>query len=80
MAGDHNVSCGVKQVTDEELLKISRMNSGSFNKGEINEIIMLMPKYFEKNTYSLKDVFRDDQMRILASIVQNAVEKANLTK
>ena len=75
--GDHNVSCGVKEVTDEELFKnIKNEFLASFNKGEINEIIMLMPKYFEKNTYSLKDVFRDDQVRILASIVQNGVEKA----
>ncbi len=75
--GDHNVSCGVKPNVDESLFKnIKEEILASFNKGEINETILLMPKYFEKNTYSLKDVFRDDQIRILRSIVREAVEKA----
>ena len=48
----------------------------SFNKGEINEIILLIQKTFGNNTYSLKDVLKDDQVRILNSIVQDAVKKA----
>jgi alpha-amylase/alpha-mannosidase (GH57 family) len=78
--GDHNVSCGVKLIkdeADEALFKnIKEEILASFNKGEINETILFMPKYFEKTTYSLKDVFKDHQIRILESIVQEAVEKA----
>ncbi len=75
--GDHNVSCGVKLDTDKALFEtIKNEILASFNRGEINETILLMPKYFENNTYSLKDVFKDDQIRILNSIVQEAVKKA----
>jgi hypothetical protein len=75
--GDHNVSCGVRLDTDEALFKtIKDEILESFSKGEINETILLMPKYFGNNTYSLKDVFRDDQKLILTFVIQEAVKKA----
>ncbi len=74
--GDHNVSCGVKPLFNEEKFKlITDELLSSFDKGEINETILLLPKYFE-NTYSLKDVFRDEQIRIVNSIFQEALENA----
>ena len=63
--------------TDEEIFdKIKGEILELFNKGEINETILLMPKYFGNQTYSLKDLFKDDQMRILNIILQEAVKKA----
>jgi len=75
--GDHNVSCGVRLDTDETLFKtIKNEILQSFSKGEINKTILHMPKYFGNNTYSLKDVFRDDQLLILTFVIQEAVKKA----
>lgn len=63
--------------TDEEIFeKIKGEILELFNKGEINETILLMPKYFGNQTYSLKDLFKDDQVRILDIILQEAVKKA----
>ena len=75
--GDHNVSCGVRPETDKSAYTATKNDlSEIFGKGEINETILLMPKYFGVNNYSLKDVFKDDQKRILDFILQNAVKKA----
>lgn len=75
--GDQNVSCGVKLDTnDNSFNAIKNEFLGSFDKGEINEIILSIQKNFGNNTYSLKDVLKDDQVRILNSIVQDAVNKA----
>jgi alpha-amylase/alpha-mannosidase (GH57 family) len=75
--GDHNVSCGVKIDADEAFYKTVKDElSEKFSKGEINEAILELPKYFGDNNYSLKDVFRDDQIKILDIIVQDAVKKA----
>ncbi len=75
--GDHNVSCGVKAGADAELYKTMKNELlEKFSKGEINEAIMQLPKYFGVNNYSLKDVFKDGQKRILDFIVQDAVKKA----
>jgi alpha-amylase/alpha-mannosidase (GH57 family) len=75
--GDQNVSCGVKAGADEEFYKNMKNEiSEKFSKGEMNEAILQFPKYFGANNYSLKDVFRDDQIKILNIIVQDAVKKA----
>ena len=75
--GDHNVSCGVRFEPDKSLYTETKKELFEmFDKGEINETILLIPKYFGGNNYSLKDVFKDDQKRILDSIVQDAVKKA----
>lgn len=75
--GDNNVSCGVKQGMDETTFR-SMENElfESFSKGQINETILLIPKHFGESNYSLKDMFKDDQKRILEFILQGAVKKA----
>jgi hypothetical protein len=75
--GDHNVSCGVKIDADEAFYKTMKDEiAEKFCKGEINEAILQLPKYFGDSNYSLKDVFRDDQKTILNIIVQDGVKKA----
>ncbi len=75
--GDHNVSCGVKADADKVLFDtIKNGLLENFSKGEVNETILSLPKHFGNNNYSLKDVFKDDRMRILNIIVQDAAKKA----
>jgi hypothetical protein len=67
----------VKIDADEAFYKTMKDElTEKFSKGEINEAILQLPKYFGDNNYSLKDVFRDDQIKILDIIVQDAVKKA----
>jgi hypothetical protein len=47
-----------------------------FDKGQINEIIVGLSKYFGQNNYSLKDLFKDDQRYILWYIVADGLKKA----
>ncbi len=75
--GDHNVTCGVRADADNSIYeKIANEMNEQFEKGQINEAILLIPKHFGTENYSLKDVFRDDQIFILNSLVKDAVEKA----
>jgi hypothetical protein len=75
--GDQNVSCGVRPETKQSLYEAMKKDlSEKFDKGEINETILLMPKYFGTNNYSLKDMLKDDQKIILDIIVQEGVKKA----
>ncbi len=75
--GDHNVSCGVKSGMDEQAFKAMRDDvRKSFEKGEINETILLLPKHFGESNYSLKDMFEDDQIQILEFIFRDSVKKA----
>jgi alpha-amylase/alpha-mannosidase (GH57 family) len=75
--GDHNVSCGAMldmQPDSYDAMKNELI--ASFEKGEINEIIISLSKHFGTNNYSLKDMFKDDQHYILDFIVQGGLKKA----
>ncbi len=75
--GDHNVSCGAMPDMPEENFNTMRSEVlGSFEKGQINEIIVSLSKFFGQNTYSLKDMFKDDQRYILDFIVEDGLKKA----
>ncbi len=75
--GDHNVSCGIMPNMNEETFNQMKNEFLScFEKGQINEIIVLMSKYFGQYIYSLKDLFKDDQRHILNYIVADGLKKA----
>jgi len=75
--GDHNVSCGVTSEKESEAFNnIKAEMNDIFEKGQINEIIQLMPKHFGNNIYSLKDMFKDDQRMILNQVIEDGIKKA----
>jgi alpha-amylase/alpha-mannosidase (GH57 family) len=75
--GDHNVSCGaLNNMSDKTFTAMQNEAFAHFEKGQINEIIVGLAKYFGKNNYSLKDMFRDDQKTILDYIVADGLKKA----
>jgi hypothetical protein len=60
-----------------ELFETMRKSAlDAFRKGQINEIIVILSKYFGTNIYSLKDLFKDDQRRILDYVVVGGLKKA----
>ncbi|MDR1993480.1 MAG: DUF3536 domain-containing protein [Nitrososphaerota archaeon] len=74
--GDHNVTCGVQSgLSTKQFFSLSEQLIEFFEKGQINEIIVALSKEFGQN-YSLKDLFRDDQRRILDYIVASGSKKA----
>lgn len=75
--GDHNVSCGAMLDMQQDSFNAMKTELlESFEKGQINEIIISLPKDFGKNNYSLKDMFKDDQHCILDFIVEGGLKKA----
>lgn len=75
--GDHNVSCGAKPNMQEEAFTNMRNEVlECFERGQINEIIVALSKYFGANMYTLKDLFRDDQKYIMDYILADGIKKA----
>lgn len=75
--GDHNVSCGVaKDMLPEAYKTMKEDVLGSFEKGQINEVIQRIPKHFGEYSYSLKDLFKDDQRCILDFVVKGRIKEA----
>jgi alpha-amylase/alpha-mannosidase (GH57 family) len=76
--GDHNVSCGVtKDMPPESYSIIEKEILERFDKGQISEVVQLIPKHFGEHNYSLKDLFKDDQRRILDFVIEDGVKEAN---
>jgi len=75
--GDHNVAGGVEKsngpASYEEMLSAI---SGSFERVDIPEVVRLLDKRFGEKTYSLRSLFRDEQRRIVRTILSATVAEA----
>jgi hypothetical protein len=72
--GDHAVYGGVRfffgeqafETMKDEMMKV-------FADGDLAEIIRLMDKHFEMHNYSVRDLFRDEQRKVLGLIIDRAL-------
>jgi alpha-amylase/alpha-mannosidase (GH57 family) len=75
--GDHNVSGGVRAgLSDEELAQTSDNLHSAFARFDTPEVLGLLQQSFERNIYSLKSLFRDDQRNILGIILGAGLAEA----
>jgi alpha-amylase/alpha-mannosidase (GH57 family) len=69
--GDHNLIAGVKKYLSAEAYeRIIREASHAFSRVDIPELVRLVDRHFPGVSYSLKSLFRDEQRRILDSILR----------
>jgi alpha-amylase/alpha-mannosidase (GH57 family) len=75
--GDHNVAGGVQKIEQpgdyQDLLKTI---GESFGRVDIPEVVRLLDKRFGEKTYSLRSLFRDEQRRIVRTILSSTVAEA----
>jgi alpha-amylase/alpha-mannosidase (GH57 family) len=74
--GDHNVNAGVRTYQSQEAYQamLSELNQ-TFSSADFPEIIRLLDRHFGTSTYSIKDLFRDEQRKVLDSILQSALSE-----
>jgi hypothetical protein len=75
--GDHNVAGGVQKASgttgyQDMLDSISE----AFARVDIPEVVRLLDKRFGERTYSLRSLFRDEQRRIVRTILSSTVAEA----
>ena len=68
--GEHNLNCGVRYDGELEAYRtlVAQMHE-AFKHADFAEIIRLMDRHFGETHYSLKNLFRDEQNRILNQIL-----------
>ena len=75
--GDHNVAGGVQKANSgAEYRDLLESISESFARVDIPEVVRLLDRRFGDRTYSLRSLFRDEQRRILRSILSSTVTEA----
>jgi alpha-amylase/alpha-mannosidase (GH57 family) len=75
--GDHHVSGGVREFRDEEdYLAIVREMTDVFERGDFVELNRIVDKNFESGANTLRLLFRDEQRKILQTILESALAEA----
>lgn len=75
--GDHNVAGGVQKLHGAADYQELLQNIGeSFGRVDIPEVVRLLDKRFGEKTYSLRSLFRDEQRRIVRTILSSTVAEA----
>jgi alpha-amylase/alpha-mannosidase (GH57 family) len=76
--GDHNLHGGVRVFQGDdayrELVKTARE---AFTRSDLGATIHLLDEGFEDRMYSLKNLFRDEQRRVLGEVLQSTVEHSS---
>jgi alpha-amylase/alpha-mannosidase (GH57 family) len=74
--GDHNLNGGVREYMDDEAYNVMEKDvKEAFAKGDIPEVIRRMDEHFGENSYSLRDLFRDEQRKILRQVLAPTIEQ-----
>jgi alpha-amylase/alpha-mannosidase (GH57 family) len=75
--GDHNVAGGVQKEDGTGNYKdMLEAISESFARVDIPEVVRLLDRRFGEKTYSLRSLFRDEQRRIVRTILSSTVAEA----
>ena len=68
--GDHNLNCGVRHYQGPEAYaELVREMREAFERADFPAVIRLMDRDFGESNYSLKNLFRDEQRRVLDQIL-----------
>ena len=74
--GDHNVNAGVREYQGEEAYQTMLQElTQTFSTADFPEVIRLLDKHFGTSTYSIKNLFLDEQRKVLDSILESALSE-----
>jgi len=72
--GDHNVNAGVREYQGNEAYQTMVVETTqTCAAADFPEVIRLLDKHFGISTYSIKDLFVDEQRKVLDSILESAL-------
>ncbi len=72
--GDHQLFGGVREYIDiESFNQLHTELSEAFKKGLISEVMMLLDKHFQSHNYSFWHLFKDDQRKILNTVLHQTI-------
>jgi hypothetical protein len=73
--GDHNLHGGVMRLeSDEAYRELATSLQDAFARSDLAETIHQLDQGFSGHTYSLKNLFRDEQRKVLKEVLESNVE------
>jgi alpha-amylase/alpha-mannosidase (GH57 family) len=75
--GDHHLNCGVRLFRNEEAYHQTLQElHAAFSAADFPQVIRLLDKHFGESTYSLRNLFRDEQRKVLNKILNTSLARA----
>lgn len=76
--GDHNISCCISRCPQEAAPEEAFVGEvfGAFSRAEFPTTLLTLEKAIGSSTYSLRDLFRDEQRRILQIVLEANLSNA----
>ena len=72
--GNHDFNCGVRRYAGEKSFdRITGEMTKAFEEGAFADIVRLIDKHFGVHRYSLQDLFKEEQRKILETILEEAM-------
>jgi len=72
--GDHNVNAGVREYQGDESYQLMLQElTQTFSTADFPAVIRLLDKHFSSSTYSLRDLFYDEQRKVMDNILESAM-------
>jgi hypothetical protein len=76
--GDHSISCGIKKDDPDEYARMTAEVLGIFEKSDIPGVFRSFGHFFENSLYSIVSLFRDEQRKVLNSILAATTAEASM--
>jgi len=74
--GGHAIYCGARAFQGEDqYVTMKEEILGAFESGDFLDIVRLMDMHFGMHNYSLRDLFRDEQRKILDTVIQSTLDE-----
>ena len=74
--GDHNLTCGVRPDDEAAHRRLAQEAREAFAHADVPEVMRLLDRHFPPPAYSLKSLFRDEQRRILKTLLATSLGEA----
>jgi alpha-amylase/alpha-mannosidase (GH57 family) len=70
--GNHSLNCGVGAFQGDDQYQAMKQEIGAaFESGDFADVVRLMDKHFGVNNYSIRDLFRDKQRKVLNQLIDS---------
>ncbi|MEJ2476667.1 MAG: DUF3536 domain-containing protein [Desulfobacterales bacterium] len=74
--GDHSISCGISRFDEKAYSRMAEEVLSVFDKYDIPGVFRCFGKYFQDSVYSLTSLFRDEQRKVLNTILETTTTDA----
>jgi alpha-amylase/alpha-mannosidase (GH57 family) len=75
--GDHNITAGVRKFRgDTAFAEMAAEASDAFDRADLPDTIRILDRHFGELTYSLRSLFKDEQRKVLDTILSGSVGEA----